>query len=454
MLYLKPTELLTNLTERWPFQLGPLRGPKVEDYDWSSPSVVHATATHDPTVAAWLTPEDVRSKKKSLTQVASWREDAVAALVLMLARTDGTRVPVGFAALSEYGPNARDELEVTALVIRPELRRRGLGSALLRHLATSVHGEVPPQHNLTVFVRCARGNEAGRALIEGLPFDLASPPPWAQPDDVAELAWYQYRATPRPADLGGEVRRLRSIFNLTQGDLAFRVGVSPATINMIESNSRRPSIELLQSLSLVLGRTQADRITLALAALGEKPEPIFRNLSALVPNAAERTTLHRPTWIIADAFEETASLAKRAQARAAIVAGVERRYLAPPGHWTPTRIASFVRFLTDDDPALVNRVKLYSAPDVLCALRLEITAPESLHPVVTAEGIGKTRTTLSPERADMLVPLVSGGIIDADARADRDEEDPNAQFVRMYPRGRKVVHRGKQTETRGARARA
>jgi putative transcriptional regulator len=54
----------------------------------------------------------------------------------------------------------------------------------------------------------------------------------------------------------------RAILNLTQGDLASKIGVSRQTINSIESNRYVPSTVLSQKLSEVFGKSVNDFFTL------------------------------------------------------------------------------------------------------------------------------------------------------------------------------------------------
>lgn len=54
----------------------------------------------------------------------------------------------------------------------------------------------------------------------------------------------------------------RAILNLTQGDLASKIGVSRQTINSIESNRYVPSTVLSLKLSEVFGKSVNDFFTL------------------------------------------------------------------------------------------------------------------------------------------------------------------------------------------------
>ncbi|HJU29028.1 MAG TPA: helix-turn-helix domain-containing protein [Candidatus Binataceae bacterium] len=56
-----------------------------------------------------------------------------------------------------------------------------------------------------------------------------------------------------PRGLGPLVRQRRRVLGLTQVELARRLGVKPAYISVIEKNRRRPSLPLLQRMSIVLG---------------------------------------------------------------------------------------------------------------------------------------------------------------------------------------------------------
>jgi len=59
-------------------------------------------------------------------------------------------------------------------------------------------------------------------------------------------------------DVGRKVRRLRRVQDLSQDDLASRVGVSRNTISRFETGARMPSIEMLEKLAGALGVKATD----------------------------------------------------------------------------------------------------------------------------------------------------------------------------------------------------
>jgi transcriptional regulator with XRE-family HTH domain len=52
--------------------------------------------------------------------------------------------------------------------------------------------------------------------------------------------------------LGGRIRKLREAANLTQADLADKLGVTQAYIAMLESDAREPSLDVLRRLAKAL----------------------------------------------------------------------------------------------------------------------------------------------------------------------------------------------------------
>jgi transcriptional regulator with XRE-family HTH domain len=62
------------------------------------------------------------------------------------------------------------------------------------------------------------------------------------------------------------LRAFRELRGLSQNGLARAVGVSPSTINMLESSGRRPSRELVLKLALELGLSGAETDELLIAS--------------------------------------------------------------------------------------------------------------------------------------------------------------------------------------------
>jgi transcriptional regulator with XRE-family HTH domain len=52
--------------------------------------------------------------------------------------------------------------------------------------------------------------------------------------------------------LGGRIKKLREAANLTQTDLAGKLGVTQAYIAMLESDAREPSLDVLRRLAKAL----------------------------------------------------------------------------------------------------------------------------------------------------------------------------------------------------------
>ncbi len=74
-----------------------------------------------------------------------------------------------------------------------------------------------------------------------------------------------------------ELRRIRKERGLTQRGLADASGVDPATISLIETGKRRPHLETLDSLALVLGVEVIEFFPKVQASLWPEEEPERRN---------------------------------------------------------------------------------------------------------------------------------------------------------------------------------
>jgi transcriptional regulator with XRE-family HTH domain len=72
-------------------------------------------------------------------------------------------------------------------------------------------------------------------------------------------------------DVGRKVRRIRRVQDLSQDDLASRVGVSRNTISRFETGARMPSIVMLEKLADALGVKGADLLAEGSAELMREP---------------------------------------------------------------------------------------------------------------------------------------------------------------------------------------
>src|SRR3954451_1431414 len=93
-----------------------------------------------------------------------------------------------------------------------------------------------------------------------------------------------------PTSFGYWVRRRRKALDLTQADLARRVGCAEITIRKIEADERRPSREIATRMADTLALAPQDRLAFLKAALGEM------GVDRLAP--AEQTRADLPTGTI------------------------------------------------------------------------------------------------------------------------------------------------------------
>jgi ribosomal-protein-alanine N-acetyltransferase len=89
-----------------------------------------------------------------------------------------------------------DELHINTIAVAAEHRRRGLATALLRHILLEVAGEGIVRATLEV----RRSNEAAQALYASLGFTLAGVRPhyYTQPVEDALILWRGAGAVPAP----------------------------------------------------------------------------------------------------------------------------------------------------------------------------------------------------------------------------------------------------------------
>lgn len=80
-----------------------------------------------------------------------------------------------------------DELHINTIAVAPEHRRRGLASALMRHILDDVAEEGIRRATLEV----RRSNEAAQQLYSALGFTVAAVRPgyYTQPDEDALIMW-------------------------------------------------------------------------------------------------------------------------------------------------------------------------------------------------------------------------------------------------------------------------
>lgn len=125
------------------------------------------TAPEAETVAHWaMSPEDLRrvagSEEGSLTaeQVMAWTLETNYAFTL---RRDGDLVAYGEVVEDEVEGDA----EIQHLLVAPDMRRRGIGQALLSRLVAFVAASRPYPE---VWMRVGRDNEPARRCAEAVGF--------------------------------------------------------------------------------------------------------------------------------------------------------------------------------------------------------------------------------------------------------------------------------------------
>ena len=87
--------------------------------------------------------------------------------------------------------------------------------------------------------------------------------------------------SPEVVSFGRLIRSRRRALDLTQEDLAHKVGYSVITIRKVEADERRPSRQLIERLAFSLNISAEQREAFTALGRGELP-PIFRRLSIMV----------------------------------------------------------------------------------------------------------------------------------------------------------------------------
>jgi transcriptional regulator with XRE-family HTH domain/GNAT superfamily N-acetyltransferase len=415
--------------------------------EWPKPSLRVATEQDTEIIASWVKNECellwlggvVELPVKQ--QVKNWITTSLGGFLLECTPSGkeiGLRDPVAFATVAYFGDNTNKEaVEVGRLIVDPRRRHLGFGSTLLRHLSSAVQLAQHPSERAptAVHIRTFSDNNIAIAMINGLPFDEHEAPQWASEIDVERCRWFSYRLLMWPSFLGEEMRSFRKKRNLSQATLAFQCGVTRATINMIESGRRHPSLDLLQTLTRILGNRQFERVRLLLAAIGESPETGLRTYE---PLQQQESSINSNLWIISDQLAEAIDSRFLDASKTAIHRGFDRWYFVPAGQWSEKRVKFLVNLFKDsyiEDAALIRHLRFYEAPSFLCNLRIEIKNPGSLYAdSVTVEGEGTGRVLLGQNRGSALLLSILEIVTALEEFAKRGESRSIDGFCRLFPK--------------------
>jgi transcriptional regulator with XRE-family HTH domain/GNAT superfamily N-acetyltransferase len=414
--------------------------------EWLKPGLRVATEQDTEIIASWVKNEcelrwlggDVDFPVKQ--QVKNWITTSLGGFLLECTppREDMVqRVPVAFATVAYFGEDANKAVvEVGRLIVDPRMRRFGFGSTLLRHLSSAVQLALHPSERTptAVHIRTLSDNNIAIAMINGLPFDEHEAPQWASEIEVEQCRWFSYRPLMWPSFLGEEMRSFRKKYNLSQAALAFQCGVTRATINMIESGRRHPSLDLLQTLTRILGNTQIERVRLLFAAIGEFPEPWLQSYK---PLQQQESSINSNLWIISDQLAEAIDSRFLDASKIAIHRGFDRWYFVPFGQWNEEKIKLLVNLFKDsyiEGADLDRHLRFYEAPSFLCNLRIEIKNPGSLYAdSVTVEGEGAGRVLLGQNRGSALLLSIWEIVTALEEFAKRGESRLIDGFRRLFP---------------------
>ena len=90
----------------------------------------------------------------------------------------------------------------------------------------------------------------------------------------------------RNSSFGKLIKDHRKVLDLTQAELARRVGCATITLRKIEADSLRPSVQIAERLAMVLNiplAERADFVRLARSILQETPQPGAGRLRLTTP---------------------------------------------------------------------------------------------------------------------------------------------------------------------------
>lgn len=438
-----------------------------EAIDWPGAEIRLASESDISTISEWVSASrkewiGLSSDAAVDDEIAQWITSSVAACVLDYAplgavadtarpRSRGKKIrrphgkAVAFATIvatteSEHVP----QIEVGRLVVAPGWRRKGFGSAITWHLARAARKTLCDMRfrDSAVYVRVHKDNLPCHQLVLGLPFvAVENVHEHRFMDEVPECLWYRDTLSPWPVLMGEVLPLLRARSRTTHSDLAFSCGVNRATINMIESGLRHPSLELLRNICLLLHLPEIDSATLLLSAIGQKME----NLASY--DRFSPTDKHN-LWIISDVIAELVDPPTFAATRRALERRCDRWFFIPAGTWEhqgrklEARLTS--KETMDDDAydnfsAQVERhLRIYEAPPILCQFRIEIRDPgRASATTMTVEGEREWRIPVGSGRMEAIVSALQNAVMSVEYESGRQSESPSQQdivLVRRYPK--------------------
>lgn len=415
------------------------------DISWSKVGIRKASSEDISILKTWLKGDKEIEwigalKDKSLEeQFSDWITNSLCSCVLTYKPSPSkkTTIPVAFANIALFGNDQSEpDIEIGRLVVAPDYRRRGFGSTLLRHLASLAAQSLAASSFYDNFthIRTCKDNVVAIEMINKLPFNQLNAPGWASSHDMNAHFWFRFRNNVKPSKIGTQIRTIREEMELSQAMLAFYCGVKRPTINMIESGRRKPSFDLLRTLSYVLCKTEIERVKFLLAAIGDLPS---LSLHSYKPLSKEKPLDNDNLWVITDWLAETIDAEILESSRGALRKGKERWFFIPHGKWAEegSNLIELFGSPMIDKEMLKKHLRIFEAPEVLCRLRLAITNPKQKEAEnVSVEGENGNRVPLSKDIASQLLMSIRKIVLALEDKAKRGEQIEIKGFRLVHPK--------------------
>lgn len=413
------------------------KSPHKERIKWDKVHLRIANAKDADLIAGWIEGNDLQwlgGSTSAKEDFRDWISHSFAAFILLYPGNSEQLEEVAFANIAPLGPfSPALDVEIGRLIVPEPWRWRGFGTSLLHYLsrATVYVLSTLNRFDKHIYMRVHKDNTHGLSMLKLLPYDENTPPAGITSDESKTYEWFMFRPSATPSKFGQLTSSLRKERGLSQQLLAFQCGVTRATINMIENGRRNPSVELLQSLCVILGKTEITRIAMLLSLIGDTPSSSLSSLTTLTQEQSPRS---ENLWVITDWIAEVSGAGSGFldELTKALLSGKERWYFIPSGLFKHEG-KQLLNLLENRHihPDVVSRyLRFYEAPDILCHLRIAIHDPVDFGAkAVTIEGKNNTRVFLPETSISGFVQYIRRVVGSLEKTAHKEY----AGFSRLYP---------------------
>ncbi len=334
------------------------------------------------TVALWVNadPKELQNlggspKVPAQEQIEEWIASSLSGYVL-----EERRLPVAFMVLEENddGP-ALSKLKIEGLVgspvaveygrliVRRDYRKRGYGTTMFMQFFRAYSALVQQKEVKDAYIvaRTNKNNEEGVGLFRRLPLKIVRP--------LIHPLYHWYTSLDLVTQLGPSIAERRKKLEFSQQKLAYLAGMDVSTLGMVELGQRKLRLEDARRLQSVLCDTPIEEFEFAVQLLGWYGESEIWSPSQ--PLAGELDHINQDVWIMSDRLAENTIDHALEKAIDAVKNNRSRYYFVPHGYSNDLLKRLFRRFVRGvgaNNLHLLNNVRFYRAPDLLCILRLSI----------------------------------------------------------------------------------